>query len=78
MKKHLTQCDRIIEYILTFGSISTMDAFVDLGVCRLASRIHDLKREGYDIESETVTGKNRFGEDIRYSVYRLKEKGNGT
>ena len=39
----VTQCQRIIAYIKEFGSISTLEAFRDLGVARLASRIHDLK-----------------------------------
>jgi hypothetical protein len=56
-----------------FGSISTLEAFNDLGVARLASRIHDLKEQGYIIESETKTAKNRFGENTSFKVYRLVE-----
>ena len=66
-----TQCDRIVMYMQEYGSISTLEAFNDLGVARLASRIHDLKDRGYDIKSETKTGKNRFGETTSYKVYRL-------
>ena len=40
-----TQCQRIIDYMRRFGSISTLDAFNDLGVARLASMIHDLKAQ---------------------------------
>lgn len=67
----MTQCERILKYIHTFGEISTMDAFTELGVTRLASRIHDLKKIGYPITSETRCRKNRFGENTHYSVYRL-------
>ena len=66
----MTQCERILKYMDDFGSISTMQAFNDLGVTRLASRIHDLRRMGIVIESETKYGKNRYGERIHYSVYR--------
>ena len=66
----MTQCDRILDYMDSFGSISTMEAFNDLGVTRLASRIHDLRRMGFTILSETKTSKNRFGESVHYSVYR--------
>lgn len=48
-----TQCQRILDYMDQFGSISTLEAFRDLGVARLASRIHDLKDMGYNIKSET-------------------------
>ena len=66
----MTQCERILKYMDDFGSISTMQAFADLGVTRLASRIHDLRRMGIGIESETRTGINRYGESTHYSVYR--------
>ena len=70
----VTQCQRIIEYIRQFGSISTLEAFRDLGVARLASRIHDLKGQGYIFMTETKTTKNRFGENTSYKVYKLAEK----
>ena len=66
----MTQCQRILKYMDDFGTISTMQAFSDLGVTRLASRIHDLKQMGYEIESETRYSKNRYGESTHYSVYR--------
>ena len=66
----MTQCERILKYMGDFGSISTMQAFADLGITRLASRIHDIKRMGIEIESETKTGTNRYGESTHYSVYR--------
>ena len=68
-----TQCQRIIDYMMQFGSISTIEAFNDLGVARLASRIHDLKAMGYNIVSVTKTGKNRFGEKTSFKVYSLAE-----
>ena len=71
----LTQCQRIIDYMIQFGSISTLEAFNDLGVARLASRIHDLKGQGYNIISETKTSKNRYGENTSFKVYRLAENG---
>ena len=70
----ITQCQRIIDYMRRFGSISTLEAFNDLGVARLASRIHDLKGQGYNIISDTKTSKNRYGESVSFKVYRLAEK----
>ena len=66
----MTQCERILKYMNDFGSITTMQAFMDLGIARLASRIHDLRTMGIEIESETRTAKNRYGENTHYSVYR--------
>lgn len=70
----ITQCQRILDYMHCFGSISTLEAFTDLGVARLASRIHDLKSMGYNITSEIKSSKNRFGEKTYFKVYRLAEQ----
>ncbi len=45
MKKQ-SQCNRIMQYMHDFGSISTREAFDDLGVTRLSGRIYDLKKTG--------------------------------
>jgi hypothetical protein len=71
----MTQCEKIVEYINEFGSISTMEAFSDLGITRLASRIHDLQSQGMAIEREIVKGKNRYGETVHFMRYSFpKEK----
>lgn len=67
----LTQCDRIIRHLKDFGSITSKEAYDEYGIMRLASRITDLRKAGYEIDTETKTGKNRYGETTRYAVYRL-------
>lgn len=70
----MTQCERIVKYMREFGSISTLEAFNDLGCTRLASRITDLKKEGYLIKGEFTSGINRFGETVHYKKYSLIEE----
>ena len=70
----MTQEQRIVRYINQFGSISTFEAFTELGITRLASRIFDLTQEGYAFDRESVTDKNRFGEPVRYTRYRFNEQ----
>ncbi len=68
-----TQTQRVLDYIREFGSITAIDAVRDLGVLRLAARISDLKKAGYDIISEQHAVQNRFGETCyvaRYSERR--------
>ena len=67
----LTQNQRILDYISEFGSITQLEALRDLGVMRLASRISDLKRQGYNITSSIDVVKNRYGEKCRVKRYRL-------
>ena len=72
-----SQNQRIIDYINEFGSITQFEAMRDLGVMRLASRISDLKRLGYPVESEMVAVKNRYGEECKVKKYTLRGIGNG-
>lgn len=66
-----TQNQRILDYINEFGSITQLEAIRDLGCMRLASRISDLRREGFPINSEFVPVKNRFGETCRIKRYSM-------
>ena len=68
----MTQKERILQYMKDFGSITQAQAFTDLGVYRLAARIADLRGEGYLISSEMKAGKNRYGEAVYFSEYKLK------
>lgn len=68
----MKQTERILKYINDFGSITSLQAMQDLGVVRLASRITDLKQAGYEIDSEYVHSKNRYGEPMRYKRYYMK------
>lgn len=69
----MTHKQRVLDYIEQFGSISSMEAFRDLGVTRLSAVIFDLKAIGYEFETETEQGVNRFGEKTRFTRYSLKK-----
>ena len=69
----MTQCERIIAYIKEFGSISPMEAFRDLGVTKLATRVSEMKMEGIEFEQKYEKAKNRYGESVYYMRYFLKE-----
>lgn len=69
-----TQADRVLRFMQEAGSISTLDAFKELGVTRLSARIWELRHyRGLKIESQTETSKNRWGERVTYFRYRLIE-----
>lgn len=68
-----TQCERILRHLRDYGSITQKEAYAEYGITRLASRINDLNKKGFIITSETVTGKNRYGEDTHFSLYRLED-----
>lgn len=66
----MNQHQRISKYMDEFGSITPMEAFADLGITKLATRIGEMIRDGQKIEKEQVTGRNRYGEKIIYMRYR--------
>ena len=65
----MTQHDRIIEYINEFGSISPLEAFRDLGITKLATRISEMRASGMSFDKELISTKNRFGETCHYMRY---------
>ena len=72
-KVRMSQCDRVLAYIRKHKCITDNQAHDDLGINRLSGRIYDLKNKGYDIRLEWRTGKNRYGQKVRYGAYYLGE-----
>lgn len=69
----INQRQRIINYIYEFGSITSLDAYKDLGITQLATRIKELKEQGYEFETKWESSKNRYGEKIDYKRYYLAD-----
>lgn len=68
----MTQCERIVDYIERKGSISPLEAFRDLGITKLATRISEMRRfEGIKFQQEYEEAPNRYGKTARYMRYYL-------
>lgn len=65
----MKQCDRVLKYLDDFGSITTLEAVNDLGIMRLASRIHEIAKSGVPIIKKMESSKNRYGETVHYMRY---------
>tara|TARA_R100000458_G_scaffold58820_1_gene67720 strand:+ start:262 stop:495 length:234 start_codon:yes stop_codon:yes gene_type:complete len=57
---HLT---RTLDYLNEFGTITTLEAFRDLGNSRLSSTIHLLRKKGYNIASDEIQVPTRWFHD---------------
>ena len=68
-----TQCEKVLEYMKNFGSITQLQALQDIGCMRLASRISDLRGQGYSIGRRIKTSKNRYGDSVSFAEYYLEE-----
>ena len=71
----MTQCERVLAYIEKHGSITSAEAFEQLGCARLASRINDLRHMGHDIVTTKVRSENRYGEIVYYARYTINKAG---
>lgn len=67
------QQERILVYMEACGSITPLEAFAELGVTKLATRVSELRREGIPIVKSSETRKNRFGETVTYARYSLPQ-----
>jgi hypothetical protein len=71
--KKPTQRDEVLNYMRDFGSISTFDAYVELGVTQLGARIKELEQKGWLIgrhKKQRVS--NRTGKVVRYVEYYIE------
>lgn len=69
----MNQREQIIQYIRDFGSITSYQAYIDLGITQLATRVKELKEQGYYFTYEIEVKKNRYGKKVRFKKYKLEE-----
>ena len=62
-----TQYNMTLDYLKLHGSLTPLEALNAFGCFRLAAIISDLRRDGYDIETEISKGKKH------YAIYTLRE-----
>lgn len=75
MGQKVTQKEMILKYLHDFGSISSWQAYADLGITQLGARIFELKEKGYVFKKERVKRLNRYGREIAFDKYSLAEVG---
>jgi 3'-phosphoadenosine 5'-phosphosulfate sulfotransferase len=69
----MTQREEILNYIREFGSITPMEAYSELGITKLATRVSEMRRDGIAFKIETVRRKNRNGRAVHFARYSLLE-----
>lgn len=70
-----TQKQRILDHLVRKGSITTMEAFTELNITKLTTRISELRRDGYDIVAERVIIRDDYGRvKTRFNRYRLNDR----
>lgn len=69
-----SQRDDIMRHLMTEGSITAWEAIKEYGSTRLSAIIYELRKKGWNIESEMVTSKNRYGNTVQFARYHFKSK----
>jgi hypothetical protein len=75
--KKTTQRQRLLDWFNNEGSISSFEAYRELGVTQLGTRIWEMKQEGFDIVTEWEHGTNRYGEPVKWKRYSLRQPKQG-
>jgi hypothetical protein len=65
----MTQKQRLLNHLETFGKINPLDAWTKLGIYRLSDTVYRLRKEGHDIETLDLTVQNQFGEKCVVAEY---------
>ena len=71
-RRNNTHYTRLLDYLKEFKHITSLDAIRDLGNTRLSATIYELRKDGYNIISEDLTVRNRWGNNTIIALYRLK------
>ena len=69
-EKLTNQHIEILCYIYEFGSISPMEAFSDLGITKLSTRVSEMRMMGIQFDQNYEDSKNRYGKKVHYMRYR--------
>lgn len=68
-----TQKDLILSHLRDKGTITSMEAIREYGITRLGAVIFFLREDGYNIDTDMVSTKNRYGHPVRFAKYSLEE-----
>ena len=68
----ISQKEQTLKHITRYkNGITPKVAYDRYGIMRLSGVIFRLRQDGYNIITEDVIEKNRFGQTVRYARYKL-------
>lgn len=74
MMKRKIQRERVLDYMRENGTITTMEAFAELNITRLAEAIRQLRELGYVIDSEPVRKVRADGSIVNYEKFYIAKE----
>jgi hypothetical protein len=73
MAEKITMVDRVLKYMQDFGSITTFEAFTELGCTRLSEYIRQI-RLIMNVDDEWIQKVNRYGDKVQFKKYWIAER----
>lgn len=68
-----TQKKAVLAHLKAHGTLTSMEAFHEYGVTRLAAIVFELRAAGHDIVTVMCKGKDVFGNTCNFAKYVLKK-----
>jgi hypothetical protein len=62
---------KVLGHMRIYGSITSLEAFRELGITRLAAVIYLLIKDGIEIDKKMIKVKNRYNETCRVASYSI-------
>lgn len=66
-----SQEKEVLKHLQTNKTITSMEAINLYGATRLSAIIYNLRKAGYNIKTNTIVTKNRYGNPTPYAEYEL-------
>lgn len=66
-----TQAKLVLRFMQEHGAITSLEAFMNFGITRLAAVIHMMRKSGLDVVTEMITTKNRYGQTCHVARYKF-------
>lgn len=70
----MNQTQMILKHLQKNKGITSIEAISEYGITRLASRIHELRESGHNIQNFWEESVNRYGVKVKYVRYVLIKK----
>lgn len=71
-EKTMTQAERVLDYLESGKKLTRLNAFNELGIIELSSRICELKSKGHKVNKKMITVKNRYDEKCSVAEYYME------
>ncbi len=67
----MNQKQRVLEYLQEGNTITSLDAFYELGITRISAVVYNLRKDGHPLIKENVKVMNRFDEECTIARWSL-------